>query len=225
MIKIDIKAARLPLILYGAVFLVFLALLVFYPEAMTFTETRYDTYKSNFFYWSDFICPLTAVLCILMQLGNTLEKRGFEFLCSVPEKVGIIERWLFTLFALILPVYLIGTLAAWHTNAEDIFSFGELVYLTGANLAFYSALSLFLMIVFRQMFYAFSIACGLMFADIAVGDKFLFEYSAFLNISCNKPMQAVDNNRQIYYALSLVLLLISYIFVKTDMLKRFNKLR
>lgn len=225
MIKIDLKAARLPLILYGAVFVLYLALLAFFPKTMTFTETQFETYKSAFFYWSDFFCPLEAVFCIILQLGNTLEKRSFEFLCSLPERSGIIERWFFTVFAVILPVYLAGIFAGWLIEAQEFFSFWKLLYLTGANLAFYSTLSLLLMITFRQTFYAFAIGFGLMLADIAVGEQFLFEYSAFLNISCHQTMETVEENRQIYYVLSFVLLLVSLIFVKTNMLKRFNKMR
>lgn len=225
MIKIDLKTARLPLALYGSVFLIYLALLAFYPEAITFDKTQFDTYKSNFFYWSDFFCPLTAVLCILMQLGNTLEKRSFEFLCSLPESIGIIGRWCFTVCAVILPVYLTGTLVCLLVEAQEIFSFWELLYLSGANLAFYSTLSLLLMIIFRQSFYVFSIVCGFMFADLSVGDKFLFEYSSFLNISCNMPAEAVEDNRMAYYIISAALLLISTVFVKARMLKRFNKMR
>lgn len=225
MIKIDLKAARLPLALYGTVFLIYLALFAFYPEAMIFEKTQFDTYKSNFFYWSDFICPLTAVLCILMQLGNTLEKRSYEFLCSLPESIGIIGRWCFTVCAVILPVYLIDTLMCWLTEADEIFSFWELLYLSGANLAFYSTLSLLLMIIFRQSFYVFSIVCGFMFADLSVGDKFLFEYSSFLNISCNMSAETVDNNRMIYYIVSAAFLLISIAFVKAGMLNRLNKMR
>lgn len=225
MIKIDLKAAKLPLILYGAIFIAYLSLLLFYPRAMTFAETRFETYKSYFFYWSDFICPLAAVFCIILQLGNTLEKKSFEFLCSLPERTGIIERWLFTLFALILPVYLAGVFACRFAAAGEPFAFWELLYLTGANLAFYSTLSLLMMIIFKQAFYVFSITCGLMFADLAAGEYFLFEYSAFLNISCRTPMETVEVNRRIYYAASLAMLVISFIFVKTNLLKRSNKLR
>lgn len=225
MIKVDLKAARLPLIIYGIIFLIYSALLTFYPETMAFNKTKFDTYQSDFFYWSDFICPLAAVFCIIMQLGNTLEKRSFEFLCSLPESIGIIGRWCFTLCALILPVYLTGTLSCWLTEAHEFFSFGELLYLSGANLAFYSVLTLILMLIFRQSFYSFCVVCGLMFVDLSTGNKLFFEYSSFLNISCNMPIEVIKNNRFVYYVIFAIVLSVCIVFVKTRMPNRLNKMR
>lgn len=225
MIKLDLKAARLPLILYGAAFLTVLALLVFAPDTMTFTKNNYDIYTSKFFYWSDFICPLLAVFCILLQLGNTLDKRSFELFCSLPEKKDMIIRWGFTVFVLIFPLYFAGMLVGWNVEAREIYSFWELLYLSGANLAFYSTLSLLLMLIFRQTFYAFCVVCGFMFADVAVGEQFLFEYSTFLNISARNTVQEVEDNRFMYYIIAGSVLVFCIIFVKSKMLIRINKLR
>lgn len=225
MIKLDLKAARLPLILYGAIFSAVMVLLVFFPDTMAFTKNQYDIYKSKFFYWSDFLCPLSAVFCIILQLGNTLDKRCFEMFCSLPEKKDIIIRWGFTVFVLILPLYLTGMLAGWYVEAREVYSFWELLYISGANLAFYSSFSLFLMLIFRQSFYAFCVACGLMFADIAVGDQFLFEYSAFLNFTGRTPLEEVEDNRLMYYIIAGSVLVFCIIFVKSKMLIRTNKLR
>lgn len=225
MIKIDLKAARLPLILYWAIFLAIMVLFAFNPDSMIFRQTNNENiFKSNFFYWSDFICPLLAVLCVIMQLGNTLEKRSFEFVSSLPETLGVIGRWCFTVFVLIFPVYFAGLLAAWLTEAQELYSFWELFYLSGANLAFYTVLSLVIMLVFRRQFYAFCITCGFMFADLAVGDKFLYDFSTFLNIAANTELTTVKDNRLMYYIISAAGLLFAVIFVKTKLLNRLNRL-
>lgn len=223
MIKIDLKSARLPLLLNGLLLIVYIVLLYALPESFSFTERSSYVLHSSAFFYLDFVCPFLSVSCILMQLGTTFEKKTYEFLCSLPKKTGVVKRWSFTVGVMILPTYLISIVSTCFLCGNNLITLSDLLFLSSANLIFYSSASLLMMILLRRWFYVFSIVCGFMFVDLTVGDMFFFEYSTFINISAHFGKEAVYNNRIAYYIAACTCIFISAILCKSKYIKRISK--
>lgn len=211
MIKIDLKSAQLPLLLNVSLFIGYIILLCASPESFAFTERSNYVLHSSAFFYLDFVCPFLSVCCILIQLGTTFEKKTYEFLCSLPQKTGVMKRWCFTVGVTILPTYLISLVMTCSLCGNELIAFPELFFLSGANLFFYSSASLLLMTLLRKSFYVFSIICGFMFVDLTVGDMFFFQYSTFINLSAQYGKESANNNRIFYFAAAGICIFISAI--------------
>ena len=214
---------RLPLACYYALSTVFIFLLILFPELFHPVSFVPDAVKSTVFYFTDFLLPLLASCCIVLQLGSTLEKNTFQFLCTLPRNICMILRWIFTII-LILPPYLISVVISCITldKLGTPLSFARMLFISGPNMMFFCVVSLFLLIFLRQIFYVFCILCGYAFIDLFVGESLFKIFSLFINIPGIYSKAAIDINRVGFYILSVIMLLISLLLIKFKFLQRFN---
>lgn len=223
MIKTDLKFMRLPLACYYALSAAYIFLLILFPELFQPVSFVPDVIKSTIFYFTDFLLPLLASCCIVLQLGNTLEKNTFQFLCTLPKNISMILRWVFTV-ALILPPYLISLAVSYFTldQLRVSASFIRLLFISGPNLLFFCTAALLLIILFRQIFYTFCILCGYTFIDLFMSENLFREFSLFINVPGNYSKEVIDINRIGFCILSITMFLISLLLIKLKFLQRFN---
>ena len=223
MIRTDLKFMRLPLACYYALSAAYIFLLILFPDLFQPVSFAPDVVKSTIFYFTDFLLPLLTSCCIVLQIGNSLEKNTFQFLCTLPKNISMILRWVFTI-ALILPPYLIS-LAISYVVLDRFgasISFIRLLFISGPNLLFFCTTALLLIILFRQIFYAFCILCGYTFIDLFMSETLFREFSLFINVPGSYSKEAIDVNRIVFYISSIIMFLISILLIKLKFLQRFN---
>ena len=223
MIKTDLKFMRPSLACYYALSIAYIFLLILFPDLFRPVSFVPDVVKSAIFYFTDFLLPLLASCCIVLQFGSTLEKNTFQFLCTLPKNISMILRWVFTV-SLVLPPYLISLAVSYFAldQLRASASFIRLMFVSAPNLLFFCTASLLLMILFRQIFYTFCILCGYTFIDLFMSESLFREFSLFINVPGNYSKEVIDINRTGFCILSVAMLLISLLLIKLKFLQRFS---
>lgn len=219
------KIMRLPLFIFFFTAALGILTSIFKTDIYA-TQYRWDeVYKCFLFYFSDFFLPFFASAAIITQIGGTLETRTFPFFCSLPVKENIFVRWLYTFIICFLTFWVTITVmffAVKNSYNFDI-SLGRMYYIGFTDLVWFSSLALLAIIITRQIFYAFCFLYGYMFVDLLVGENLIRHRSAFINISGTFPKELADSNRLGYYISSAVIVLISFVLVKTDFPRKVNR--
>lgn len=219
MIKLDLKFLKIPLIAY-ALATVMLGIALSNPVPLYPIEQFESTFKSDIFYFLDFILPFFASLSIIMQLGATFEKKTFEFFCSLPVRANPIIRW-----ARCAVFFIAGNficVAAAYFALKFPLPFGRMCYLCLANTILFLSVSLLLIMLIRQIFYVFCIMYGYLLVDLTIGDTLQKRYSAFVNIFAQFPGEIIDKNRLAVYIISAGCIVLAVIVQQTDLIRRIN---
>lgn len=225
MIKLDFKFMKLPLIMYLSATAVFLITLLASPDTFYPSEKTAGVYESNAFFFIDFLLPFFASACIIMQLGGTMEKRTFDFFCSLPVRMSPILRWILSMIMLLI-VHFGAIIATYFTLGKYPnfkMSFLQMCFTSFANFMIFCSLALILVLIFRRIFYIFSILYGYLLIDLIIGDNLLGSKSVFVNIFAQCSKDAIGQNRIVLYCISAALIVISAILLKCDFLRRINK--
>ncbi|MBD5113988.1 MAG: hypothetical protein HDT46_02100 [Ruminococcaceae bacterium] len=225
MFKLDLKTMRLPLLIYFFTSLAAVGIAVFIPSLFEPHPNGDEVYKSFMFYFTDFFLPFSACAAVIMQIGGTLEKQTFSFFCSLPVKENVFLRWLITFLicAAIFAVTVITMFFSLKSRFNFKIELERMFFISFSNLIYFCSLSLLLIIITRQIFYAFSFLYGYMFVDMLVGENLMREKSAFVNIIAQCSKEAIDVNKKVYYIISLAVLIISFVLVKIDFMRKVNR--
>lgn len=225
MIKLDLRFMMLPLIISVTVAAAFITALAISPDIFTPSVQSDGVYKTSAFFFIDFLLPFLLSACIIMQLGGTLEKNTFDFLSSMPVKLSPLLRWAFSML-IILVIHLSSIVFAFLTLKEFTsfhMSFYEMCFISFSNLILFCSLGLILMLIFRRVFYVYSILYGYLLVDLIVGDNFLGNKSVFVNIFAQCTKDEIQINRIILYIISAVCVVVSFVLIKCNFLRRINK--
>lgn len=219
MIRLDLKFLRVPLVFYILMLIVFAAALS-HPQPLSPIEQFEGTYKSDIFYFLDFLLPFFSSLCVIIQLGATFEKNTFNFVCSLPVKSTPLIRWTRSAIFFIL-VNFVCIVLAYNVLGFPV-SFGRMCYLCLANTALFLSLALLLTLLIRQIFYVFCILYGYLLVDLTIGDTLQKKYSVFVNIFAQFPADIIDKNRAVVYIISAACIVFAIIIQKTDIMRKMN---
>lgn len=226
MIKLELKAMKTPFIAYCLITVIFILLLLLSSELFLPRQLENGYIQTPMFYFTDFFLPMLACSCVVMQFGNSLEKNTFMFACSLPKSNKIIFRWLFTLVAVFIP-HFFSSLFAYRT-LTDIFemqiTFSRFIFLNEANLLLFCSTALLLVILFRQIFYVFTVLFGYACVDFFINKVMFSEFSVFANIAAKCAKEAITVNRIVVYIISAAAFLICVFMEKTKFLQKINKM-
>ncbi|MCH5203823.1 MAG: hypothetical protein J1F03_03690 [Oscillospiraceae bacterium] len=208
MIKLDYKFMRLPLFLYLLTVIIFLGILFIYPEVFAI-ESIGGMYKSDVFYFTDFVFPFLSSAAIIMQLGGTFEPDTFEFIRSLPIKSTPLIRWgrSAAFFGGVNSVCIIFSAIMLKSNI----AFSRMYYICFANTVLFLSLALFITLLARQIFYVFCVLYGYALVDLITGGELLGDKSIFINISAQYLPDKVDINRAVIYGISAVCIILSVV--------------
>lgn len=219
MIRLDLKFIKVPLIAYVLTVIVF-GIVLLNPETLYPVEEFEGTYRSDIFYFLDFVLPFFASVSIIIQLGATFEKKTFEFFCSLPVKSTPVMRWLRCAVFFML-VNFVCVIAAYNILAFPV-SFSRMCYLCLANTALFLSMALLLTMLIRHIFYVFCILYGYLLVDLTIGDTLQKKYSVFVNIFAQFPSNIIDRNRTVIYLISIACVILALLIQRTDMMRKTN---
>ena len=217
--KTDIKlASYLP---YGLIVfsLIFNVLIAVFKNDIPVGPASGGRFSSSLFFITDLAFPLFLLFSILFMISNDFASNTFEFMQSLPiHSIRLIFfRFLrlvcFYLILFVLTsvnIYYIANGILAESNAHV--TLAMILFLTLPNAFFFSSLALLLVTFTRNAFYSTALAAGLIIFELLSHGLFSNKLMLFVNLfGYWFPDKTVTVNRIFYIALSLFLLLLSYL--------------
>ncbi len=223
--KIQMNFIHLPLALFLMTAIISVLLCNLSGSFFTPVLKNDGIYTSNAFAVTEFLLPFFASACIIMQLGSILEKKTFEFYCTLPVKRSFFTGWLITMVILLLIHFItISAIFLCFTKAELYKTeFSQFCFNGFANIVFFCSAAYFLSLLLRRVFYVYSVLYGLIFVDLISENNIFGTHSLFVVLNGYGNLKIIEENRMALYIISLILIILSLLIEKSGFVKRMNK--
>jgi|GEM_PF-4457776 len=211
---------------YKTINVVFLFYLVFMLSFLIFFYTNKDrfepiplderVFKSNIYLFFDFLFPIFAALNFLIMFSNNFENQTYRYVNSLPVRNIVFFRWIRLYIAMSVP-YIIS-LYITHINIKGSrinMTFADSVFLSFPNFLFLCSCSVFLMVVFRRIFYSIILLGGYVLLDMSSVGSFTENSSLFVNVYGRYHWNEIFWNRIAYLIISIILFSLSCFLVTT----------